>query len=1120
MKKLVSLMVSFMMLINPIAGVLAEGESTQAPETQTVMVNASEGEAAEKTVEAIEVTGSGDQFGAVVNGNAAPATLTVENDIKTTSEDGKAGAANVFAAGNQGSADLSAGQVTAETKAEGGEVVGVLLESKGEESKAAANVSDVSAVSTDGVAIAVSAQAYEEKNTAEATTGGVSAEGKDGAAGIYAVAGADDSSTSDTAGSGNTVAVNTGNVTATSEEGVAEAIIAEANGSQNETTVKAGEVTAKGGNATAVTASAHNDAESTGENKTTVTTENIAAVSAEGNATAIEANAQGNKNTADVTAGDISATSNDMATGISATSESGISMSGEKTGSDNAAVVNAGNIHAAVTDNGKSDESYSYGYATGIDGRSSGQGNTVEVTAKNITAEAMTTNNGQANAFATGVSVDSYSGGKQETSTGNIEAKASSKSESDDQLPYTQSNSNAVGVNSVVSGEGSEGNTSTGSITAEATATGGSTSIATAKGVKEYSNNGKQTLTTGDIEVKATSKSEYDSQRNSEFSSSEVTGIESYANGKESEVTITTGSVTAQATADGGIVMNSEYSSYHTNAEGSAVSLTANNAGNISYTADGDVVLSLTQNMKERDAEETPASVSPSPYTYEEDAGTFTGTNNAGLKISVVGKESEVAAVIKGNVNADSTINRPDVDEPITGSDVAGVVIGDQKIGVPLSSRKAYDEDGNLVRETDENGNTTYYTDGKITQTYNDQTGVRTFYREDGTKHYEEDYALNKIYYDENGNVTNKIGDLMVIPPQASETGTANVKIEGDITSNGVALEVVPTLSGGSVNVVVEGTIKGESGAVLVNDNVNAGNFNLTVWKIDPATYHEYDDNGEVANTEESYLEVMTPEGEGYRNDTDAAEELLKQVQYIIKVDPNLSNAHVDLDGTTKFTDFTGEEYDVAHEDDKVVIKISADSGYQITGAFNGEGKEETLLRDSEGNYYIVVPRGGGVYLTATVEAINQGSPEEERGGKTAPTRLRVNDKENDGGLVALDKTESNNRVAIPAVNRLIKSEERKMLAALSPSQQLLVVLIKAGFSNAASASGFTLSEEAKKLLDSLDVNLREAVRIIYSYENGVKVKWYYLEMNLPGNKIGRFGFRQLEDGSWTVKML
>ena len=706
---------------------------------------------------------------------------------------------------------------------------------------------------------------------------------------------------------------------------------------------------------------------------------------------------------------------------------------------------------------------------------------------------------------------------KASAEVGNVKASATNEAtEGADHVTGT-----VTGIKGSASSEGSTVSIIAGNVTAEVSASGARNSRAYATGVDaDNYQGGKQTITTGDIEVTAISKSEFNEQLKSENASAMAKGVDADAIGKGSELTITTGSVTAEATAEGGIMITSDRTRYLASAEGSAVDLAANDSGSISYTADGDVVLTLTRTMEERTAESTAEStpVSPSSSNNEVEAGTYTGTPNAGLKISVVGKDSEVSAIINGNVNADSTTNRPDTDEPLTGTNVSGVIIGNEDIGRGRQSWKIYDENGNIVEDRKEDGSVVSYVNGKKIGEYNAQTGIQISYRENGTKSYENDAYGNTVYYDENGNETSRTGDLKERTPEPM--GTANVKIEGDITSNGAGLTVVPTRSGGNINVIVEGTIKGESGAVVVNDNVNAGNFNLTVWKIEPAAYYEYDENGEVINEEEHYLETVVPEDEGYKIDPAASEEVLKQVQYIIKVDPNLSNAHVDLDGTTKFTDFTGEEYDVAHEDDKVVIKISADSGYQITGAFNGEGKEETLLRDSEGNYYIVVPRGGGVYLTATVEAINQGSPEEERGEKTAPTRLRANDKENDGGLAALDKTESNNRVAIPAVNRLIKSEERKMLAALSPSQQLLVVLIKAGFGDAVSASGFTLSEEAKKLLDSLDVNLRDAVRIIYSYENGVKVKWYYLEMNLPGNKIVRFGFRQLEDGSWTVKML
>ena len=57
-------------------------------------------------------------------------------------------------------------------------------------------------------------------------------------------------------------------------------------------------------------------------------------------------------------------------------------------------------------------------------------------------------------------------------------------------------------------------------------------------------------------------------------------------------------------------------------------------------------------------------------------------------------------------------------------------------------------------------------------------------------------------------------------------------------------------------------------------------------------------------------------------------------------------------------------DYEYALKDDKVILKIEPEEGYKIVGAFNGMNKEEALLMDSDGNYYIIVPNGGGVYLS------------------------------------------------------------------------------------------------------------------------------------------------------------
>ena len=130
------------------------------------------------------------------------------------------------------------------------------------------------------------------------------------------------------------------------------------------------------------------------------------------------------------------------------------------------------------------------------------------------------------------------------------------------------------------------------------------------------------------------------------------------------------------------------------------------------------------------------------------------------------------------------------------------------------------------------------------------------------------------------------------------------------------------------------------------------------------------------------------------------------------------------------------------------------------------------------------------------------------------------NEQGKDSALAKLADIKSNNRVAISAVNGLLKGEERQALAKLDPTQQLLVILTKAGFGNVAALSGYALGDDAKKLIDGLDVDLRKAIRTIYRYENGVRVEWNYIEMTLPGNMTARFGFRQLEDGTWTIQLL
>ena len=1107
LKKVASLMIVTLMIINPLAGVLAEGTAADT----TVVVEAPDNDGNREVteqVDAIEVTGTDNQTGAEVSAEGDPdegsasAELTVDNDIQVTSSDSSATGADVKASGDQGNANLTAGDVTSEGVTE-----------------------------TTGI-VASSSSGYEVSSSYSEDSGQYSRE---------------------LVGSDNKATANTGDVNATSTEGPATGVTASANGDENTTTVTVADVTAKGKEPaigiTASTSSGSNynyssssspsgggyESSNTStlvgsDNKTTVNAEDVNATSTEGNATGVTAYASGDENTTTVTVADVTAKGKESAIGITASTSSGENTSysslyspstgsqyesSEKlAGSDNKAVIKAEDVEVTSTE----------GSAKGVTAYAFGDKNTADVTAKDVIASGKTE--------ATGIEAESHSGtnrsyddsqssselvgseNKATVNVGDVNATAT-----DEEKDWASSK----GVYGYARSKGNVVDVTTGNITAGATAIGGSSKYAYATGVDiAGEEGGKATVTTGDIEVIALSESKPGEDQENERSSSEVSGVYAEASGDGSEVTITTGNVTAEATANGGFVKATEgyvTNSAYTHSYGSAVELTAEDSGNISYTADGDVILKLTANMEEREAKkgEEPEPSGETGRT-EVTGGIYAGSDDAGLKISVVGSDSEVAAIIKGNVEAELTVNRSDYDEPNTSSDVAGVVIGDEHIGKLLIDSKYYtkDEEGNekLSYESKKDGSyISYYSDGK-TKSYehNETTGITTNYYDTGIKRYQEDSYGNYTYYDESGNIIPEWSRGELKEKTAEELGTANVKVEGDITSNGVGLEVVPTLSGGEINVIVEGTIKGETDAILVNDNVDAGNFTLTVWKIEPTA--AYDENGEVTD-EENFLSVATVSSEGYKDNTEKAEELLKQVQYIIKVDPNLTNAKVNLSGTTRFTDFTGEEYDVAHEDDTVVVKISADAGYEITGAFNGEGRQETLLRDSEGNYYIIVPRGGGVYLTATVAAIDQGSPEEE---KKESSKEQIMAKKRTWADYA--DLEPNGKVVFPAASRLLKSDERKAMATLSPMQQLLVILTKAGYGEAVAASGFALTEEAKQVLDSLTSDLGGVVQKVYKYENGVKVVWRYAEMILPVNLIVRFAFRQLEDGSWVYRIL
>ena len=148
---------------------------------------------------------------------------------------------------------------------------------------------------------------------------------------------------------------------------------------------------------------------------------------------------------------------------------------------------------------------------------------------------------------------------------------------------------------------------------------------------------------------------------------------------------------------------------------------------------------------------------------------------------------------------------------------------------------------------------------------------------------------------------------------------------------------------GGTSKVLVGGVISAQYG-VRITGCANDNAF-LTTWKI------EHGENGDyIGSLGSATLEDI--------------ETFAKRIKYIIKHDENVVPKKAD--GITNLD--INFEYSVAKEGEKVVITTDSD-GVTIKKAFNN-GVEITT-KDENGNFYVIVPRGGGVSLSIETEAFD-----------------------------------------------------------------------------------------------------------------------------------------------------
>ena len=227
-----------------------------------------------------------------------------------------------------------------------------------------------------------------------------------------------------------------------------------------------------------------------------------------------------------------------------------------------------------------------------------------------------------------------------------------------------------------------------------------------------------------------------------------------------------------------------------------------------------------------------------------------------------------------------------------------------------------------------------------------DGDGKEYTYRE--YRHIEGD----KVYiYDNKGNVwEEKLTD------KAKEAeDTTRVEIVGDVTAEEGGIVIDMPYEKSKLDVIVDGTVSGELASVLLDERTVTDGVTLTVWAI------EENENGNLA---ERYHRYMDDKGEWQYELLGADEEFEQEIQYIIKVEqPELGELWTD--GTYDY-----EGYNVAHQGDEVTLKVNLPFGYRVKNAFNGTETKVKLGRNSKGQYYLTVPRGGGVMLSVTLERV------------------------------------------------------------------------------------------------------------------------------------------------------
>lgn len=429
-------------------------------------------------------------------------------------------------------------------------------------------------------------------------------------------------------------------------------------------------------------------------------------------------------------------------------------------------------------------------------------------------------------------------------------------------------------------------------------------------------------------------------------------------------------------------------------------------------------------------------------------------SRTVGIDVAAEGKDAEASASIGGDVTAEAKTATA-VGENVWAWDGAAAsltVEGDVKVSGIGGGRDGFGATGAHVGAQYTEASADALVAGSITVTATDgrALGASVFSSDGG----EAALTVGGDIIAEatgDGNGPTKLPALANgVNLMTNEGGSSELSVGGDLIASGmggtglaidvasdseVKAEIAGDLSGqeqglwvrtldladnkdASVEVTVGGTLSAKSDegtAVVVSEGVTPDNLKLTVWKIDL----DQNDNAVVQKSYNAETGVMSSEV------TETTRAIEQSIQYIIKIEPTQTDV---FKGTQK----------TAKEGENAAVKVNIPEGFKLDGAFTDEGKQVELLKDAEGNYYVIMPKGGGVYLSAKLSEIPAPAPEEPEEPAKEPAEEpsaapavvpAVNDKEKAQETQAAEKAETEAVKAIAETSAAAEDGESVVVA-------------------------------------------------------------------------------------------